>query len=74
MHDMLRPMLWAQHAREADMVNGILARKIAVIAALAALSALMAGCVSDMTAPTADSGTHQLRYFGGPKYPTWMSQ
>ena len=56
------------------MVKGMLVRRIAVIAALAALSSLLAGCVSDMTAPTADSGTHQLRYFGGPKYTMWTSQ
>jgi hypothetical protein len=74
MHDVLRPMLRGSTRGRPDMVKGMLARRIAVIAALAALSALMAGCVSDMTAPTADSGTHQLRYFGGPKYPMWTSQ
>jgi hypothetical protein len=56
------------------MVKGMLARRIAAIAALAALSSLLAGCVSDMAPPTADSGAHQLRYFGGPKYPMWTSQ
>jgi hypothetical protein len=49
-------------------------RKIAVIATIASLCALVAGCVSDMGTPTADGqGTHQLRYYGGPKYPMWSS-
>jgi hypothetical protein len=47
-------------------------RRIAVIATIASLCALVAGCVSDMDAPTAEGlGTHQLRYYGGPKYPMW---
>lgn len=51
-----------------------LTRKISVTLAVAGLCALVAGCVSDMGTPTADGqGTHQLRYFGGPKYPMWSN-
>lgn len=42
---------------------------------LVGLCATVAGCVSDMGAPAADgSGVSQLRYYGGPKYPMWLSQ
>jgi hypothetical protein len=57
------------------MVASGLRRRIAVALALAGLCAALAGCVSDMAAPTADtSGSHQLRYYGGPKYPMWSAQ
>ena len=49
-------------------------RRLLVVAALAGLCATAAGCVSDMTAPTADnSGSGQMRYYGGPKYPMWRA-
>jgi hypothetical protein len=41
----------------------------------AGLCAALAGCVSDMGAATADGqGTHQMRYYGGPKSPMWPEQ
>ncbi len=43
--------------------------------AVAALCTVVAGCVSDMGAATAgNSGSNQLRYYGGPKYPMWSGQ
>jgi hypothetical protein len=43
--------------------------------AVAGLCATVAGCVSDMTGPAAEnSGSSQLHYYGGPKYPMWSSQ
>jgi hypothetical protein len=57
------------------MIVSALRRKIGVMLAVAALCAAVAGCVSDMGTPTADSsGSNQLRYYGGPKYPMWSSQ
>ena len=54
------------------MTDMRLGRKIATIIALAGLGACLAGCVSDLGAATGDnSGTHQMRYYGGPKYPMW---
>ncbi len=51
-----------------------LIRKIAVVATITSLCTLVAGCASDMGVPTAEGqGTHQLRYYGGPKYPAWAS-
>jgi hypothetical protein len=53
----------------------VLKRRIAIMIAVAGLCATVAGCVSDMGAPTADnSGGSQLRYYGGPKYPMWSAQ
>jgi hypothetical protein len=53
----------------------VLKRRIAIMIAVAGLCATVAGCVSDMGAPTADnSGSSQLRYYGGPKYPMWSGQ
>ena len=49
-------------------------RRIGIVLTAAALCAVLAGCVSDMGAPTADSGSNQLRYYGGPKYPMWSGQ
>jgi hypothetical protein len=57
------------------MVGLAVRRRIAVVLALAGLCANVAGCVSDMGAPTADtSSNNQLRYYGGPKYPMWSNQ
>jgi hypothetical protein len=57
------------------MVASRVKRRISVMLALVGLCATVAGCVSDMGTPTADdSGSHQLRYYGGPKYPMWSSQ
>ncbi|WP_163149485.1 hypothetical protein [Bradyrhizobium uaiense] len=45
------------------------------IVMIAGLCATAAGCISDATAPAADSsGTMQMRYYGGPKSPMWASQ
>jgi hypothetical protein len=50
-------------------------RSLVAVLSAAALCATLAGCVSDMGASTADGqGTHQLRYYGGPKYPSWPEQ
>jgi hypothetical protein len=52
-----------------------LKQRIGIALAVAALCATVAGCVSDMGASTADnSGSNQLRYYGGPKYPMWSGQ
>jgi len=52
-----------------------LRRKIAAVGAIAALCAALAGCASDTGAQTlAQSGSKQLRYYGGPKSPMWPSQ
>jgi hypothetical protein len=52
-----------------------LRRRIGVALTVAALCAAVAGCVSDMGAPTAEnSGGNQLRYYGGPKSPMWSAQ
>jgi len=52
-----------------------LRRRIGVALAVVAMCAAVAGCVSDMGAATADnSGSGQLRYYGGPKYPMWSGQ
>ena len=57
------------------MVASELKRRIGVVLAIAALCATVAGCVSDMGTPTAEnSGSSQLRYYGGPKYPMWSGQ
>jgi hypothetical protein len=57
------------------MIACVLRRRLAVMLALLGLCATVAGCVSDMGAPTVDtSGSHQLRYYGGPKSPMWSSQ
>lgn len=49
--------------------------KVAAMIALVRLSACLAGCVSDLGATATDApGTHQMRYYGGPKYPMWPSQ
>jgi hypothetical protein len=45
---------------------------MAIMIAVAGLCATVAGCVSDMGAPSADNS--QLRYYGGPKYPMWAGQ
>jgi hypothetical protein len=53
----------------------VLKRKMAIMIAVAGLCAAVAGCVSDMGAPTAEnSGSSQLHYSGGPKYPMWSAQ
>jgi hypothetical protein len=53
------------------MVAG-LRRRIAVMLAVAGLCATAGGCVSDIGATTAgQSGSSQLRYYGGPKSPMW---
>jgi hypothetical protein len=50
-------------------------RRIGIVLAAVALCAAVAGCVSDMGAPTAEnSGSNQLRYYGGPKSPMWTGQ
>jgi hypothetical protein len=52
-----------------------LTRKIAAVGVMMTLCAALAGCVSDMGAQTsAESGSNQLRYYGGPKSPMWPSQ
>jgi hypothetical protein len=56
------------------MVASGLRRRIAVVLAVAGLCATVAGCVSDMAAPTAETSGNQLRYYGGPKYPMWSAQ
>jgi hypothetical protein len=57
------------------MTISALKRRLLVVVAVAGLCATAAGCVSDMTAPTADSsGAPQMRYYGGPKSPMWQSQ
>jgi hypothetical protein len=57
------------------MIASALSRRIGVVLAVAALCAAVAGCVSDMGAPTAEnSGNNQLRYYGGPKSPMWSAQ
>lgn len=51
------------------------ARIVATMIILAGLGACLAGCVSDLGATAAGSSdTHQMRYYGGPKYPMWPSQ
>ena len=53
----------------------LLRRRIAIMIAVAGLCATVAGCVSDMAAPAVEnSGSSQLRYYGGPKYPMWSAQ
>jgi hypothetical protein len=50
-------------------------KRIGIVLAVAAVCAAAAGCVSDMGTPTAaNSGSDQLRYYGGPKYPMWAGQ
>jgi hypothetical protein len=57
------------------MSDSALRRKIRVVLAVAALCGVVAGCVSDMGAPTAEnSSSNQLRYYGGPKSPMWSGQ
>jgi hypothetical protein len=57
------------------MMASAVRQRISVVLALAGLCATVAGCVSDMGAPTADSSSNnQLRYYGGPKYPMWSGQ
>jgi hypothetical protein len=57
------------------MITSALMRRIGVLLAAAALSAAVAGCASDLGAPTAEKpGNSQLRYYGGPKYPMWSGQ
>jgi hypothetical protein len=57
------------------MVALVLKRRIAAVVGLLGLCSIVAGCVSEMSAPTADaSGGNQLRYYGGPKSPMWSSQ
>jgi hypothetical protein len=57
------------------MTTSTLFRKVAIVFAVAALCAATAGCISDMGAPTAEnSGSHELRYYGGPKSPMWAAQ
>jgi hypothetical protein len=61
--------------REAALFALVVKRRIAVALAVAGLCAAVAGCVSDMGAPTTeDSSAKQLRYYGGPKYPMWSGQ
>lgn len=51
------------------------ARIVATMIILAGLGACLAGCVSDLGATAVGSSdTHQMRYYGGPKYPMWPSQ
>jgi hypothetical protein len=53
----------------------VLKRRIGIVLAVTALCAAVAGCVSDMGTPTAEnSGSSQLRYYGGPKSPMWSGQ
>lgn len=52
-----------------------LGRRIVIMIALAGLGSCLAGCVSDLETAAADGkGTHQMRYYGGPKSPMWSSQ
>ena len=54
------------------MEVSMLIRKIAAVSVMMALCAVPAGCVSDMGAQTsAQSGSNQLRYYGGPKSQMW---
>jgi hypothetical protein len=56
------------------MTISALTRRLLVIAAVAGFCATAAGCVSDMTAPTASSSDNtQMRYYGGPKSPMWRA-
>jgi hypothetical protein len=59
---------------ETRQIVSAIKRQVRVVLAVAALCAAVAGCVSDMGAPTADSGNGQLRYYGGPKSPMWSGQ
>jgi hypothetical protein len=54
----------------------LMMRRIRIVLAVAVLCAAAAGCVSDMVSATSgvSDGSNQLRYYGGPKYPTWTSQ
>jgi hypothetical protein len=47
-----------------------------VVIAVAALCAAVAGCISDIGAPTSEKsdGNGRLRYYGGPKSPMWSGQ
>lgn len=54
------------------MIGGV-CRAAGMMAALAVLGFVLAGCVSDLGASSGTS-THQMRYYGGPKYPMWSSQ
>lgn len=57
------------------MTGTWLSRKLAVMIALAGLGACLAGCASDPGAATGSTSmSHQMRYYGGPKYPMWPSQ
>jgi len=57
------------------VVVGRLRGRIAVVLAVVGLCATAGGCASDAGTTTANqSGSHQLRYYGGPKYPMWPSQ
>ena len=57
------------------MIASAMMRRIRGVLAVAALCAVVAGCVSDMATPTAEnSGSNQLRYYGGPKSPMWSGQ
>jgi hypothetical protein len=52
-----------------------LVRKIAIISAIATLCAMAAGCATDLGGQgTSQANGHQLRYYGGPKSPMWVSQ
>ena len=47
----------------------------AAIVVVMGLCLAVAGCVSDMGAPSAtDQSGQQLRYYGGPKSPMWASE
>jgi uncharacterized protein YceK len=54
-------------------VAGVM-RRIWVLLAAAGLCAVIGGCASDVGVTTSKSGSGQLRYYGGPKYPMWPSQ
>jgi hypothetical protein len=57
------------------MIDSVLRRRIGIVLAVVALCATVAGCISDIGAPTAEnSGTSQMRYYGGPKSPMWSGQ
>jgi hypothetical protein len=57
------------------MTASVLKRRIGIALAVVALCAAVAGCISDMGIPTAEnSGSKQLRYYGGPKSPMWSGQ
>ena len=57
------------------MIASAMMRRIGGVLAVAALCAAVAGCVSDLAAPTAgNSGSNPLRYYGGPKSPMWSGQ